>query len=116
MRLGAMIALTVYFLINDKFYYLILTMTITLTMKEELELWAEADQNTLQNPEPHEFVGQIPRQLGTGYVRDIEVHPNLWLKILDYEYHDEVLIKIPDWDHPLQFHVLANYDPQQHSC
>ncbi len=62
-------------------------MTITLTQKENWELWAEAEMNSLQNPEPDEFICQVPRLLGKGYVRDIEVYPNLLLTISDFEYH-----------------------------
>ncbi|MDZ8085071.1 MAG: hypothetical protein RMY16_05650 [Nostoc sp. DedQUE12b] len=54
-------------------------MTITLTMKEDWELWAEANCNSLQQPEPFEILRQMPKQLGKGYNRDIEVHPHLWL-------------------------------------
>jgi len=85
-------------------------MTITLTMKEDWELWAEANQNSPQAPEkePFEIISQMPKQLGKGYLRDIEVHPDLWLTIWDCEYHDDVLYKIPEWDHPLQFCVLLS--------
>ncbi|MEH2256377.1 hypothetical protein [Nostoc sp.] len=83
-------------------------MTITLTMKEDRELWAEANYNSPQKPklELFEILHQVPRQLGKGYVRDIEVYPYLKLKILDCEYDDDVLLKIPEWYHPLQFCVL----------
>ncbi|MBW4568688.1 MAG: hypothetical protein KME31_11865 [Tolypothrix carrinoi HA7290-LM1] len=74
-------------------------MTITLTLKENWELWAEAKNNSQQNSTNFEILCSLPKQLGKGYIRNIEVHPNLWLSILDYEYHDDVLIKIPDWDH-----------------
>ncbi|MEH2277328.1 MAG: AraC family transcriptional regulator [Nostoc sp.] len=80
-------------------------MTITLTHKEEGELWAEAKLNSLQNPEPNEFIYQVPKQLGKGYVRDIEVYPHLWLSISDSEYHDDVLEEVPEYNHPLQFCV-----------
>ncbi|MHC5720657.1 MAG: AraC family transcriptional regulator, partial [Nostoc sp.] len=63
-------------------------MTITLTQKENRELWAEAKMSSLQNPEPDEFIYQVPRQLGKGYVRNIDAYPDLWLSISDYEYHD----------------------------
>ncbi|MEH1843105.1 MAG: hypothetical protein V7L20_31320 [Nostoc sp.] len=46
-------------------------MTITLTQKENWELWAEAEMNSLQNPEPDEFICQVPRLLGKGYARNI---------------------------------------------
>ncbi|MEH2453582.1 AraC family transcriptional regulator [Nostoc sp.] len=80
-------------------------MTITLTPKEERELWAEAKLNSLQNPEPYEFLYQVPKQLGKGYVRDIQVYPHLWLSISDSEYHDDVLEEVPEYNHPLQFGV-----------
>ncbi|MDM9382160.1 AraC family transcriptional regulator [Chlorogloeopsis sp. ULAP01] len=85
-------------------------MTITLTLKEEWELWAEANHNTLQKPkpEPFEILCEIPKRLGKGYTRKMELYPGLWLLILDYEYHDDVLIKIPEWDHPVQFCVLLS--------
>ena len=83
-------------------------MTITLTMEEESELWAEAKCNSLQKLEPCEVLCEMSRQFGKGYVRYIELYPELWLSILDYEYHDDVIYKNPDWDHPLQFLVLLS--------
>ncbi|MEH2413559.1 hypothetical protein [Nostoc sp.] len=41
-------------------------------------------------------------------MREIELHPNLWLSIKDYESHDDSLIKIPEWYHSLQFCVLLS--------
>ncbi|MEH1845007.1 MAG: hypothetical protein V7L25_08390 [Nostoc sp.] len=78
-------------------------MTLTLTTKEWDKLWAEAELNSQKNPESNEFIYQVPKQLGKGYVRDIEVYPHLLLSISDSEYHDDVLIKIPEYNHPLQF-------------
>ncbi|MGI2907294.1 helix-turn-helix transcriptional regulator [Tolypothrix sp. VBCCA 56010] len=83
-------------------------MTITLTMKQEDELWAEAKRNSPQQPErePFEILCEMPKQLGKGYERYIELYPQLWLAISDFESHDDVLVKMPEWDHPLQFCVL----------
>jgi len=79
-------------------------------MEEESQLWAEAKCNSLPTTEPElvEYLCKIPKQLGTGYVRQIELYPELELEILDYEYRDDVLCKIPEWDHPLQFFVLLS--------
>ncbi|MEH2360499.1 hypothetical protein [Nostoc sp.] len=53
-------------------------MTITLTPEQERELWPEARQNSQQNlSEPFESYFQIPKQLGKGYMRSIEVHPQV---------------------------------------
>jgi len=76
-------------------------MTITLTRKESTELWAKANCNSLQQ-EPFEILCELPKQLAKGYIRDIDVHPDLWLTIWDCEYHDDVRYKIPESDHPLQ--------------
>jgi len=80
-------------------------MTITLTMYEDWELWAEANPISLQQTqgESFEIIREIPKRLGKGYVRDIEVYPELWLMIVDYEYHDDVLCRIPEWNHPCNF-------------
>ncbi|MBP5974013.1 helix-turn-helix transcriptional regulator [Brasilonema sp. CT11] len=85
-------------------------MTITLTLKEEAQLWDEAVQNSTCNTasEPFEIFYQIPKQLGKGHMRDIEVHPQLWLSIWDYQYHDDVLVTVPAWNHPVQFSVLLS--------
>ncbi|QDL11046.1 AraC family transcriptional regulator [Brasilonema octagenarum UFV-E1] len=85
-------------------------MTITLTQKDSAQLWAEAEQNSTWNAasEPFEIICQIPKQLGKGYVRDIEVYPQLWLSISDYKYHDDVLLKAPARNHPVQFSVLLS--------
>jgi AraC-like DNA-binding protein len=85
-------------------------MTITLTMQEESQLWAQANYNSPQPPERESFetLFEMPERLGNGYEREIKVHPHLWLGILDCEYHNNVLLKIPEWEHPLQFFVLLS--------
>ncbi|WP_138499153.1 AraC family transcriptional regulator [Nostoc sp. PA-18-2419] len=83
-------------------------MTVTLTEKEEWELWAEANHNSPQQleQEPFTILHKVPNQFGKGYVQQIEVHPHLWLEIWDYEYHDDVLCKMPECNHLVQFSVL----------
>ena len=64
--------------------------------------------NNLQNPEPDEFICQVPSWEGKGYEREIKVHPNLSLCITDIEFHHDLLIKIIEWDHPVQFKVTLS--------
>ncbi|MEH2084677.1 MAG: AraC family transcriptional regulator [Nostoc sp.] len=81
-------------------------MTITLTLEQERDFWAEARQNSQQNSlEPYESYSQIPRQLGKGYSRSIEVHPQVWLGIGNYEYYDDILEPGCECVHPLEFAV-----------
>jgi AraC-like DNA-binding protein len=85
------------------------TMTITLTRKDYNELLEESQRNSRYNSalEPFESLYENPKQLGKGYYRDIEVYPEFLLTIFDKEYHRDVLFKIPENHHPLQFGVLA---------
>jgi AraC-like DNA-binding protein len=85
-------------------------MTVTLTQKEEDELWMEAEQNSACKLalEPFEVCHEIPRQLGKGHVRHLEVYPELWVTIEESSYNEDVLVQVPDWHHPLQFVILLS--------
>jgi AraC-like DNA-binding protein len=84
-------------------------MSITLTEKNIDEL---LDENALYathlSSEPWELLVEVPKCLGKGYVRDIEVYPNVSLKIYDFEYHDDLFLQLPLAEHPLQFAVLLS--------
>lgn len=81
----------------------------TLTQKDYDELFEESEQSCECNPalESFEYLSQIPKQLGTGYYRVIEVYPELRLCIFDIQYYHDLSIKILVNQHPLQFRVLA---------
>ncbi len=85
-------------------------MTITLTLKDYWELLREARQNKTceLTLEPFEHLCEMPRQLGKGHMREIEVYPELLLDISEEEYRDDLLIKAPVSEHPLQFVVLLS--------
>ncbi|MBE9192708.1 helix-turn-helix transcriptional regulator [Gloeocapsopsis crepidinum LEGE 06123] len=51
---------------------------------------------------------KIPECLGEGYFQEIELFPGLELAIYDNEYHDDVVVKIPVRDHPIQFNILLS--------
>ena len=79
-------------------------MTIILTPEQEREFWAEARENSQHNlSEPFESYCQVPKQLGKGYTRSIEVHTQVHLGIGNYEYYDDVLEAGCEYLHPLQF-------------
>jgi AraC-like DNA-binding protein len=84
-------------------------MTITLTIKDYYELLETNQDNSTCYPvlEPYEHLEEIPKQLGRGYYREIEVYPELWLIILDKEYDHDIVLKIPESNHPFQFGALA---------
>lgn len=67
-------------------------MTIILTLTEYNSLCNKALQNSPRNiSAPFELFYEVPKQLGKGYVRDIEVSPNLQLSIFNCEFHDNSL-------------------------
>ncbi|MDM9379780.1 AraC family transcriptional regulator [Chlorogloeopsis sp. ULAP01] len=84
-------------------------MTITLTLAEEDELWEETQQNRICESAftPFESWREMPKQLGKGYGQYIEVYPKLELKIEESEYHDDVIVQVPESQHPLQFGVFC---------
>ncbi len=84
-------------------------MTISITEKDRSKLFEENEQNSESNPalEPFEYLSQVPKELGIGYHRVIEVYPELCLSIIDEECHHDLLIQIPVNQHPLEFFALA---------
>ncbi|MDM9379795.1 AraC family transcriptional regulator [Chlorogloeopsis sp. ULAP01] len=93
-------------------------MTITLTPHEDEELWDEAAQNSLQPSfiEPFESYSEMPSFLGSGYRKEIELHPELWLTIIDCELRDDYVLKRPSSNHPLQFGVLLSGIMKDDDC
>ncbi len=85
-------------------------MTITLTREEWQELWDEATYTSEQHPgsKLERFLCEAPQQLGKGYEQGTEIYPELWLKFMDLEYHDDLLLKSPINEHTLHFDVLLS--------
>lgn len=84
-------------------------MTITLTIEDYDKLLEESKEDSTCYPalELYEHLQEIPKQLGGGYYRAIEVYPELLLIIVDKEYYHDIVLKIPESNHPFQFGALA---------
>lgn len=54
----------------------------------------------------------MPPYLGSGYAKDIELHPEMELKIVDCKFRDDCIVKYPTASHPLQFGVFL---PDEHT-
>lgn len=85
-------------------------MAITLTPEEWDAIWKEAIQNSECSPNSNlgEKFYKIPKLLGEGYFQEIEVYPELYLFLSDYEYRNDILEKIPINQHKLHFDVLLS--------
>jgi AraC-like DNA-binding protein len=82
-------------------------MTLTLKQQEWEEMWDTTAQDVTSSSDVQsfEYLFQFPQQFGQGGRKDIEVHPEICLSIFDYELHDNVVVQLPEWEHPLQFSV-----------
>lgn len=76
--------------------------------------WKELCQQTLQ-PQPYNLVLDdfeelwgIPKTLGAGFSRRMELSPGVWLQFLDCEYQRDFALKTPDHDHLIQFMILLS--------
>lgn len=50
----------------------------------------------------------MPQSLGQGYTREMELSPGVWLDIMDFEFHNNLGIKVPVHDHLVQSLVLSS--------
>jgi AraC-like DNA-binding protein len=83
-------------------------MTLTLKLQEwEEEIWDTTAQDVKSSSEVQlfEYVFQLPQQFGQGSRKDIEVHPEICLSIFDYDLREDLVLQLPEWEHPLQFSV-----------
>lgn len=75
-------------------------MTITLSDTDYWDLFAS--QSTTQVLNQFESISQHPQQLGKGYLHDIELGTGVWLQILDEVLHDNLVVKLPVREHPVE--------------
>jgi AraC-like DNA-binding protein len=89
-------------------------MAIALTLSEEGKLWDEAAQNILQPEciESFEYSYAMPHFFGSGYIKEMQLHPELELNIVDCQYRHDFIVKYPTASHPLQFGVFL---PDEHT-
>jgi len=50
----------------------------------------------------------IPKILGRGYSRGMELSPGVWLNFTDCEYHQDFIAQIPAHEHPIQITILPS--------
>ncbi|HIK06887.1 MAG TPA: helix-turn-helix transcriptional regulator [Trichormus sp. M33_DOE_039] len=83
-------------------------MTLTLKLQEwEEEIWdtTAKDVTSSSDVQLFEYLSQLRQKFGQGSRKDIEVHPEICLSIFDYELREDIMLQLPEWEHPLQFSV-----------
>ncbi|MFQ4144499.1 AraC family transcriptional regulator [Chlorogloeopsis sp. ULAP02] len=82
-------------------------MTLSIKIQDWIEMWDETAQSITSNPDlqPFEYISQLPQRWGQGEIKNLKIHPEIWLTIFDYELRENLLVQYPESDHPLQFCV-----------
>lgn len=87
-------------------------MTITLSSNDLRQLRAESMNNDycVDGAKKTETISKIPRKLGNGYLQNIELCKGLLLTIIDGYTNDDITIKMPVREHPLELLVSCVSD------
>jgi len=82
-------------------------MTLILTQADwdELHQQAPKPQLTSLGLGSFEELMGVPERLGQGYTCSIELFPGIWLNFDDREYHQDLMVKAPVHEHPIQFGI-----------
>jgi AraC-like DNA-binding protein len=84
-------------------------MTITLTISEFDELWAQTQSSIDPEASGLETIRYTPPAIGTGYHREIELDEGFALASWDIHGRDNVRVKNIEWhEHPVEFGVLLS--------
>ncbi|WP_414530108.1 helix-turn-helix domain-containing protein [Nodularia chucula] len=85
-------------------------MTLILSQSDLDELHQQAPQPQVQNLvlDSFEELGGVPEILGRGYNRSMNLSPGVWLNFSDCQYHQDLMVKTPDHDHPIQIEIFLS--------
>jgi AraC-like DNA-binding protein len=81
-------------------------MTIALSLADLNELWMQ--ENHSPPPANSEYLWRVPKSLGSGYIRQIQVAPGLSLEIWEIQNREQVCVQLPVNQHPVEFGVLLS--------
>ncbi|MBW4552778.1 MAG: AraC family transcriptional regulator [Aphanocapsa sp. GSE-SYN-MK-11-07L] len=84
-------------------------MTITLTSREDQDLWDESAQQTAQiDPVVGSELIAMPQILGKGYDFHVDLYPDCWLKISSHAYREDLQIKHLELHNPVEVGVFVS--------
>ncbi len=92
-------------------------MTITLSSNDLRELYAESRSNNshADGISESEIISEIPQKLGKGYLQNIELCKGMLLTIVDGYVSDDIAIKMPVREHPVELIVRSASDDKSNS-
>ncbi|WP_414551055.1 helix-turn-helix transcriptional regulator [Anabaena sp. CCY 0017] len=96
--------------IDNKLHLAHSSMTLILSESDLDELCQEAPQPQVQNLllDSFEELEGVPEILGRGYNRSMKLSPGVWLNLSDCEYHQDLMVKTPVHEHPIQFTIFLS--------
>jgi hypothetical protein len=96
--------------IDNKLHLISSTMTLILSESDFDELHQQAPQPQVQNLvlDSFERLEGVPEILGRGYNRRMKLSPGVWLDFSDCEYHQDLMVKTPIHDHPIQMGIFLS--------
>ncbi|MFQ4143528.1 AraC family transcriptional regulator [Chlorogloeopsis sp. ULAP02] len=100
-------------------------MTITITQQAFWDLFTEVAETEKKcgghNPILDECwnifdtIYHFPKELGQGFCGEIELRDDLYLEISEYQLYDDLILKLPERQHPLEYSFyLAGYHQDKH--
>lgn len=92
-------------------------MPITLSHRTYWDLFEEAAQ--VEPPTcsgSFDIVQQYPVQLGQGFIRQIELREGVELLISRCQLHDELTIKLPEREHPIEYSFFLSGEGKDATC
>lgn len=82
----------------------------------QADYWSLIDRSKPTGSEPNAFdvTWKYPESLGQGYFRRIQLRDGLALEIANYQLHQNLMVEVPDREHPLEyeFTVVQEYPNQ----
>lgn len=84
-------------------------MALKLSAQDKADIWVEANASRppVKSPDCSETRFEMPAVLGSGYHREIPLHPGLELNIFSKTYRD-VTVSVPENEHLVQFEVFLS--------
>lgn len=83
-------------------------MTITLKLSEFEELWLHNQIPLSEETDGIETLFNTPQALGAGYHRELEIDSEFSIAIWEIQGWDDVRVKMPSEEHPIEFGVLLS--------
>ncbi|MFQ4144620.1 AraC family transcriptional regulator [Chlorogloeopsis sp. ULAP02] len=85
-------------------------MTLILSISDFDELYQQAPKPQVENLvlDGFEMLEGVPEIIGRGYNRIMNLSPGVWLGFYDWEFHQDLIVKMPAHNHPIQFMIFLS--------